>query len=576
MWHIALREQHEEENTVSDTIHAGSKPAGVLNDDLVPEVPGGERSHRPTAPLRPDETQPTNSAGLYAQQPENPNPAQSMPRQDTADSGVDLTPTNDLDLKEQFMPQALHTEGDPLLPVYSTSPQRVELANTRSREKARQKRIEALHNLTEKRESVLGLRLRVHEARNSLRHDRETLSNRDAQLVQRLRAAIANNSLAEQTPLVDELEDLQKSRDSLQPKEDNYNRLEDQLNREEWELKEMELRLYQRGGSTQISLLGDDGVGLFEGAFDETDSSSSLSIHSGPAEDSPETKRYLSRRGDATLLREQIADMRAMKAQIIEDEAVRKRLGHTLDEESQSFLDNFDSRLEPLLEDLANVEEDISRLQEALAEKHVTFLSNPFDGKDWDAPTHYAPEAILSDFPTGPAAESASTEFEVLTQDPLLLPVDRREHVLFDSSDPATSNVISTPGYINRWLLHSLRRSIPEVRRYKSAEELKQLRLKFDQEQIKDFVLDWWYKDQSVADFRVARNTAALSLGLPLSPTHIYRAGARSETATPIVHELLARAPPEMSPTTLVPKAVPVLQSYDALSLDSPRTIHQS
>jgi len=551
MWHIAPREQREEEKTVSGTIRADSNPNGVLNDDLVPQVPGDERSYRPTAPPRPHETQPTNTAGLYAQQPENPNPnpnpnpAQSMPRQDTADSGVDLTTTNDLDLKEQFMSQALHDKGDALVPVYSTSPQRVELVNTRNREKARQKRIEAFQNLTEKRESVLGLRLRVHEARNSLRHDRETLSNRDAQLVQRLRAAIANNSLAEQTPLVDELEDLQKSRDNLQPKEDNYNRLEDRLNREEWELKEMELSLYQRGGSAQISLLGDDDVGFFEGAFDETDSSSSLSIHSGPVEDSPETKRYLSRRGDATLLREQIADMRAMRAQIIEDEAVRKRIGHTLDEESQSFLDNFDSRLKPLLEDLANVEEDISRLQEALTEKHVAFLSNPFDGEDWDAPTHYAPEAILSDLPSGPAAESVSTEFEVLTRDPLLLPVDDREHVLFDSSDPATSNAISTPGYINRWLLHSLRRSIPEVRRYKSAEELKQLRHRFDQEQIKDFVLDWWYKDQSATVFRTARNTAALSLGLPLSPTptHIYRAGARSEPAAPIVHELLARPP---------------------------------
>jgi len=137
--------------------------------------------------------------------------------------------------------QALHDEGDPLLPVYSSSPQRVELANTRSREKARQKRIEASQNLTKKWESVLGLRLRAREARNSLGHERETLSNHDAQLVQRLRAVIANNSLAEQTPLLDELEDLQKSRDNLQPKKDNYNKLEDQLNREEWELKELEL-----------------------------------------------------------------------------------------------------------------------------------------------------------------------------------------------------------------------------------------------------------------------------------------------------------------------------------------------
>jgi hypothetical protein len=574
MWHVAIRERREEGKSVSDTIHADSNPSDVPKDDLAHDSPSAQLGPRPTASPRLDEEHPTHGTGTSTQQSEHPPPEQPMPRQDTDDSGVDVTPTRDVDEKEEYMSQVLQADDDTLLPVYSASPPGIELVKTRLQEKGRQKRIQAFQNLTEKRETVIGLRLRVHEARNSLRHDRESLNNRDAQLVQRLRAAIASNALREQTPLVDDLEDLQKSRDSLQPKEDDYNRLEDQLNREEWELKEMELRLYQRSGSAQISLLGDDEVGFFEATLDETNSSSSLSIHSGPVEDSPKTKRYLSRRGDAILLREQIAEMRATKAQIIEDKDVRERIGLVLDEDSQYFLDHFDSRLQLLLEDLVNVEEDISRLHEALTDRDVTVLSNPFDGEGWDASTHYAAEAILSDSPRAAAVEFGMAELDPLTRDPLLLPVDDQKHVLFDSSDPGTPNVISTPGYINRWLLHRLRRSIPEVRRYKSAEELKQLRL--GQERIKDLVLEWWYKDKSVADFRSARNTAALSLDLPLQlvPARTYRAGARSESAVPIVQELLTRAPSELTPAALVPPAAPMLQSFNALSLDGSHTMH--
>lgn len=558
MSHITPRELRNEDNVVSDTIHAGSNPPDVPNGHLVNGRPSTHIAHGPCAEFGLEGELPTHGAAGSVQQSEHPSTQQSMPRQDTTDSGVDVTPTRDVHEKEETKSQVLQTDDNAPLPVYSTSPPRMELMGPQLREKSRQKRVQAFQNLTEKREIVIGLRLRVHEARTSLRHDREALSSRDAQLVQRLRAAIASNALGEQTSLVEELDELQKSRDNLQPKEDDYNMLEDQLNREEWQLKEMEVRLYRRSSSAQISLLADDEVGVFEATIAETDSSSSLSVHSGPVANSPGTKRYLSRRGDAVLLREQIAEMRAAKVQIIEDRKVRDRIGLMLDEDSQQFLDTFDSRLHSLLEDLANVEEDVSRLQEALTDRDVTFLSNPFDGEHWDPSAYYAAEAILSDSTDGPAVESNPAELDTMAQDPLLLPVDHRNHVLFDSGDPGTPDVSSTVGYINRWLLHSLRRSIPEVRRYKSAEELKRLRL--GQEKIKDLVLEWWYKDKSVADFRSARNTAGLSLDLPLQalPAQSYRAGARSESALSPVQKLLTRTQSERGPASVIPTPAPI------------------
>lgn len=587
MWYFAPRQSHKEE-TVSGAIHVDSKRTDVPNNDRVHEPPSDQPGHGPTASPGFDENRLTSSPRLSAQRSRNPHPEQPLPRQDTADSGVDVTPTSDLDDEGEFMSRELQNEGDPLEPIYSASPPRIEPVNIRTTEKDRQRRVEAFQNLTEKRENVIGLRLRVHEARSSLRYERETLNNLDAQLVQRLRAAIASNALPKQASLVDDLEDLQRSRDSLQPKEDDYNRLEDQLNREEWELKEMEQRLYQPSGSAKMTLLGDDDVDLFGAAFDLTDASSVISVYSGPAETSSQTNRYLSRKGDANLLREQIAELRAEKSQIVEDEIVRKRIGLALDEESRSFLDNVDSRLEILLEDLANVEEDVSRLQAALTEKDVMFLSNQFDSGGWDISSPSATEVFPPDSALVAAIESATTELDFLRQDPLLLPIDDPKD---DTSEAGPEHSDSPPSDINRWLLHRLRRSIPEVRRYKSTEELRNLRL--DQERIKDLALEWWYKDESVADFKSSRAIAALSIGLTAQPTSSYiqrpgpsvdlaaqpissyvrRPGTRSESALPTSEQPLTQRQPEMSPATHFPLGAPLFRSSNVLSPGGARSI---
>jgi hypothetical protein len=195
----------------------------------------------------------------------------------------------------------------------------------------------------------------------------------------------------------------------------------------------------------------------------------------------------------------------------VEDEIVRKRIGLGLDQESWSFLGNFDSCLETRLEDLASVEEDVSRLQDALTEKDVMFLRNPFDSEGWDTSSPFATEVFPSESPFMAAIESATTALDFLRQDPLLLP-------MVDSKDGTGE---TRPEHdVNRRLLHRAADPYPKCEAISPREDLKRLRL--DQERIKDLGLKWWYKDMSVTDFKSSRNIAALSIDLPAQPTSGY------------------------------------------------------
>jgi hypothetical protein len=384
-------------------------------------------------------------------------------------------------------------------------------ADTRTRKRPREKLAETFHLLSQKRTSVLALRYEVQEARSSLRHEREDLNTRDAQIIQKLRAAVTNRYLTEQDRLLGLLEDLQTSRDSLLPKEDDYERLEDRLNREEWELKEMERTLLGRSVSAQISLLDDDDVIWFEDNLEQ--GKSSASVHSGLMDDSPPMKRYLSRKGDVEILKEQLTEMQIEHGQLVEDEEIRARIGLNLDADSRAILAGFDKRRDALLREISSVEEDVSRLQDALFNKDDVFFSiNRFHGYGPELSDQLVTEPRLPDHFYQLDIEGVMTDAESLSRDPLLLSGEEsRGHEFVDTSDDDTNDGINTPRYVNQWLLHILRRSIPEVQRFKSTDELREVKLRHSQEQIRDMALEWWFKDQSVRDFERSREVAALT-----------------------------------------------------------------
>jgi hypothetical protein len=547
-------EECEEKVPGLNITEADLKPS--INSKVSPNLPspGDEQGSGLTPIAGPSESELASNVDMSIPHRRWPTPEQAIPRHDTVDSGVDLSHAHDLDSNKELAYRGMQEEpfttlyvdravspksetggardwvrpydidvsnqvsawtikDQPTATPYadravSPKPQSVD---TRSRKIPREKLAGTFNLLGQKRASVLALRYEVQEARSSLRHERETLNARDAQNIQKLRTAGTNRDFTEQDRLLGLLEELQTSRDILRPKEDDYERLEDQLNRKEWELKELERTLAGRSVSAEISLLGDDDIIWFE--YNLEQGQWGPSTHNGLLEDSPPMERYLSRKGDVEMLKEQLTEMQAEYTQLLDDEEIRAQLGLNPGADSREILEGFDKRRDALLREIFNVEEDVSRLQDALTNKDdILFSINRFYGDGPEASDQVFTEPLTPDHPYGLDIEGVTTESEALSRDPLLLsPEESRKNEFVDTSDGNIHDGISTPRYVNQWLLHILRRSIPEIQRFKSTDELREVKLRHSREQIRDMALEWWFKDQSVRDFERSREIAALT-----------------------------------------------------------------
>jgi len=510
-----------------------------------------------------DDSEISSAAGVSIQYTGLDNTRQTMVPQVNGHSHIDSMPPRyeDVEYDAAQSPsqggRIVDTDGRTKRPTTS------EPEALQNRLRLRRKLIETISKLKEKRDNILGLRLKMNELRTSLRQERESLSVRDAQLIQRMRVMFLGNEISVLSPLLEDFEHLQ-----------DYDRLEDQVNREEYELGELESKLYPISVSAQVSTLADEELALFNGRFDHTESSAST--RSGPAENSSKVNKYLSRKGDMHVLEERLNELRMERAQLVEEEFVRAQVGRSLDEYSQAFLLNFDTRHNELQRELAHTKDEVARLRMALLDEEDFVISpDQFDETQGDMsgedslvtimpnPAHFTDE-ILS--PEGADSEE---------QEPLLLTGAEEPNPVFSESAPQDSkSVINKANYINLWLLHRLRMSLPEVRRFKSTPKLKDLNL--DQTQIKDMVLKWWFNDGSATTFALARKAAAESLnpsvlatqGLP-APREI-----RSESFASALQEAVLQARNHKDPVPPHSDDVsPVLPSTALFTRGSPAMI---
>jgi hypothetical protein len=357
-----------------------------------------------------------------------------------------------------------------------------------------------LGHLIDKRMAILGTRLRVRESRNALRTRREILTDMNAQFSQDLRRLAASSANAELKALLSQNEGIQTYREELQLKESEYNIFEDELTRMEWDMKEDEIKVYEQLSKINDNLPADDIGHHSDGGIGYVAASSS-STASALSRVSPLEQRWLSRIGDRNLLLEELQELRGERAAWVEEERIRSRVGTGLDEEAQHFLDTFDSRHESLKQDLVQVEADLAQLQEDLSGQADVFYSSTQFDEDGESLDQSLMESSLG--------IASTDDSEPASKDPLFLGEDA--HPVFSKADlDPTQTSISTVSYINEWLLHILRRSAIEVRRFKTTEELRPLHL--DREQLARLVLEWWSKDATVNVFRLARNHTARSV----------------------------------------------------------------
>ena len=379
-----------------------------------------------------------------------------------------------------------------------------------------------IRQLGEKRQVLLGMRVKAQEARNSIRLKRSALTELNARILQDIQRTTALGISDGPTPSPELLLDLQEALDDLQVSEAELNTTEDLLNRKEWELKEAETELYQSRNFQQVEGLADDSTSFSEEEIVETASNSTVSAQ--PVR-SPLEKQYLSRKGDAEILNEQLFELRAKRAHYVEEEGVRRAMGKTLDLEGQHFLKDFDTQHRQLQQDLFYAEEDIFKLQSMLDdERDIRYAASHFDllpsGGDalyddafLSEDDHLSDGASLSnDTPTtndvppskgvplhddASPSNDASLSMDVpvsndgITTDPLLLNRDAPSPSFSAVAQDSSQDRLSIVSYINAWLLHRLRRSSLEILLFKSY--LRDMHL--NGEQLRDLVLEWWPRD---------------------------------------------------------------------------------
>jgi hypothetical protein len=227
------------------------------------------------------------------------------------------------------------------------------------------------------------------------------------------------------------------------------------------------------------------------------------------------------------VLEERLDELRMERAQIVEEELVRARVGRALDEYSRAFLLSFDMRHDELQRELAQTTEDVARLRVALLDTEDFVISpDQFDETRRDMSDE---DSLVTIMPNDEILNPEEADSE--EQEPLLLSGAEEPNPVFsESALHGSKSVINKASYINLWLLHRLRISLPEVRRFKSTLDLKDLNL--DQTQIKDMALRWWFNDGSAATFALARKKAVDSLNLSVLTTQGLPAprGTKSES----------------------------------------------
>jgi hypothetical protein len=115
-----------------------------------------------------------------------------------------------------------------------------------------------------------------------------------------------------------------------------------------------------------------------------------------------------------------------------------------------------------------------------------------------------------------------------------------------------------------------LRKSIPEIQRYKSTDALREVKLRHSQEELKDLVLKWWYKDESVLDFEKYREIAAPTLdrSATTSPEQPQSPERQTELEISTFLQPILQAQENHPSDAYTSPLIPPVQALDVLSLN--------
>jgi hypothetical protein len=334
------------------------------------------------------------------------------------------------------------------------------------------------------------LRSQIREMRSNLRQIQRAKSDADDILIRRMTVqfhGLDNFLLEGQKTLKELLDDCQVARDAYGPVEDDCNRLEDRLSAQEFELDRLEEHFYSR--PLEEANVFDRPLTPAE-INDTQPYSSSADEEDEEDEYHPLVSQYLSKQGDLDLLRERLDDLRDDKRTLEEQRETRRRIGMTLDPESQRWLENAQSAENELRRNIRALQKDLEMMKQDCLSKGLidedgeptgfeTREQRSFNDEEEMSPLDQKSEYVkyplllphpgikpTMDFHYEPRPDEKSDPTTITNSNMKLLHLP---HPLKHPSRSAMYNLLSnlekwnSTARINEWILHRLRGSALEV-----------------------------------------------------------------------------------------------------------------
>ena len=205
-------------------------------------------------------------------------------------------------------------------------------------------------------------RLDLRQRRTRLREQRQKTVDHEVEFYESLQRSWTLSGKVEDSSLSNLVECLHEARDQLGPMEEDYNEAEDDLDELEYELETQEKKFYSRPGN--LGSVGDSSSPK-RGSSSEGTQQRSLSYTVwDAAKDSSPRARYLSRVGDANILRERLEDLTEEQNECLEREQQRRSYSLLPYPPNVDFIANFPLVYTKLMEELLETEDDIRRLRD--------------------------------------------------------------------------------------------------------------------------------------------------------------------------------------------------------------------
>lgn len=336
----------------------------------------------------------------------------------------------------------------------------------------------AHRKIAELRETVVSNRLRLKEKRHELREERTHANDLDAQFIRAIRQFWEHDQTVDKGALAGLYQEVQAARDLLGPMEDDYNQEEDANDAAEFDLNDQEGRFYSLyPANVSAGNASPDDRRSVPSSF-----SSVNSLNDGFAATCKPTKpaleEYVSRVGDANIIKERLEDLRLEREQYLEEERLRDRVNLDLCPPDQAFLNDFHKHSTELVQELNHILTDVQLLRQKAFE-----------------------EGSLVPEPSLPAVSSLNADAS-LNRDRQHRSMCNESPALFTEhqSDGVVPNLrndfASTRARINRWILDTLNNS-PVERAHHKAILMAFSDRYLDNEAWARLVFEYWRRDQA-------------------------------------------------------------------------------